>query len=180
MASTFIEQGRTGGDAVMGDQSWGGGGGGMTWRLLDYDRIARKAWAFHIYKPPKNLLKLTTNELPLEPVLLLLVRLGEEDEEEEEVDMRVARSSYRAWDSRGSWPKRPKAHGAAVEVGNREKEEVTEAILEREADIYDSAAVWVAYSLWCVSGWMEWGCRRNASLARDTPSPCAYICAPHP
>jgi hypothetical protein len=70
----------------------------------------------------------------LEPVLPLLVCLGEE-EEEEEVDMRVARSSYRAWDSRGSWPNRPKAHGAAVEVGNREKEEVTEAILEREEDI---------------------------------------------
>jgi len=68
------------------------------------------------------------SELPSEPVLLLLVRFGEE---EEGVDMRAARSSYLAWDSRGSWPKRPKAHGAAVEVGNREKEEdVTEAILD--------------------------------------------------
>jgi hypothetical protein len=48
-------------------------------------------------------------ELPLEPVLLLLARLGEvvvveEEEEEEEVvvDMRAARSSYLAWESRGS------------------------------------------------------------------------------
>jgi len=58
--------------------------------------------------------------------------------------MRVARSSYLAWDSRGSWPKSPKAHGAAVDVGNREKEEVTEGILEDEDGIYDSAAV-----VWC-------------------------------
>jgi len=47
--------------------------------------------------------------------------------------MIAARSSYIAWDSRGSWPKRPKAHGAAVEVGNSEKEEATE---EDEDDIY--------------------------------------------
>jgi hypothetical protein len=64
-------------------------------------------WVFHIriYKLPKNLLKLTTSELelPLEPVLFLLIRLGEGVEvEEEEVDMRAARSSYLAWDSRGS------------------------------------------------------------------------------
>lgn len=92
---------------------------------------------FHIYKPPKNLLKLTTSELPLEePVApVLLVRLGEG---EEAADMRAARSSYLAWDSRGSWPKRPKAHGAAVDVGNREKEE------EGEDDIYGfcSDLVW--------------------------------------
>jgi hypothetical protein len=119
------------------------------------DGIAgRRGFFFHIYKPPKNLLKLTTSELPLEPVLVLLVRLGEE--EEEEVDMRAARSSYLAWDSRGSWPKRPKAHGAAVDVGNREKEE---AILEREDDIYVVLLIWSgvgggdwAIGLVCVSG----------------------------
>ncbi len=103
----------------------------------------------------------------MEPVLLPLVRLEEEEEEEEvEVDMRVARSSYLAWDSRGSWPKRPKAHGAAVDVGNREKE----AILEDEDDIYDSGVMlgwwddWVAYSLWSVSGAGEGECRKKASL----------------
>ncbi len=107
-----------------------------------------------IYKPPKNLLKLSTSELP--PVLLLLIRLGEEGEEEEEVvDMRAARSSYLAWDSRGSWPKRLNANGAAVDVGNRENEEEeeeeedTEAISEGENGIYGilSAAVW---------GWRGW------------------------
>jgi len=40
--------------------------------------------------------------------------------------MIAARSSYLAWVSRGSWPKRPKAHGAAVDVGNREKEVTAE------------------------------------------------------
>jgi hypothetical protein len=35
----------------------------------------------------------------------------------------AAKSSYFAWLSRGSWPKRPKAHGAVVEVGKNEKEE---------------------------------------------------------
>jgi hypothetical protein len=103
---------------------------------MDDGIAARRGVFFHIYKPPKNLLKLTSSELPLEPepVLILLVRFGEGEVEEEGVDMRAARSSYLAWDSRGSWPKRPKAHGAAVEVGNREKE-------EDEVDIYDSAAV---------------------------------------
>lgn len=96
-------------------------GGGITERV-------GFGYSFQTYKLAKNLLKLTTKELPLlEPVLLLLVRLGEEV-----VDNRTARSSYLAWDSRGSWPKRPKAHGAAVEVGNREKEG---AILEDEDDI---------------------------------------------
>lgn len=79
----------------------------------------------NIYRPPKNLLKVMMSELPstleLEPVLLLLTRLGVDVEEEE--DMRAASSSYLAWDSRGSWPKRPKAHGDVVEVGKREKEE---------------------------------------------------------
>jgi len=92
---------------------------------------------FRIYKPPKNLLKLAMSELLFEPVLLVLVRLGEEEDGVE--DMRAARSSYRAWDSRGSWPKRPKAHGAAVDVGNREKEEVT-AEEDEEDDIYDFPA----------------------------------------
>jgi hypothetical protein len=133
---------------------------------------------FHIYKPPKNLLKLTTSELPLEPVVLvLLVRLGEEEEEEEEVDMRVARSSYLAWDSRGSWPKRPKAHGAAVDVGNREKEE---AILEREDDIYviwfcgvggDDWGDWVGLCVW------RWGGVGKMRPWRGTPIPRVLISA---
>ena len=141
--------------------------------------ICPKAWVFHIYNPPKNLLKLTTNELPLEPVLLLLARLGEE--EEEEVDMRVARSSYRACDSRGSWPKRPKAHGAAVEVGNREKEGVIGAMLEREEDIYDSSCCCTGrlgclfpLASVCMDGW---GCREKMRPWRGTPIlVCLYLC----
>lgn len=127
-----------------------GGGGGGYW--MDDDGIdgivllAEKGVGFPymIYKPPKNLLKFTTRELPLEekPVLLLLVRLGEGEGVE---DMRAARSSYRAWDSRGSWPKRPKAHGAAVDVGNRENAELE----EDEDDIYGSV---------CCGGVYEWGC----------------------
>jgi len=35
--------------------------------------------------------------------------------------MTAARSSYVAWVSRGFWPKRPKAQGAVVEVGKKEK-----------------------------------------------------------
>jgi len=91
------------------------------------------------YKPAKNLLKLTTNELPLKPPVLLLSVCSEE----EGVDHRVASSSYLAWDSRGSWPKRPKAHGAPVDVGNREKEEVTTEEEDEEDDIYDFLLLWV-------------------------------------
>lgn len=117
--------------------------------------MQKKAWVFPytIYKPPKNLLKLTTRELPLEdePVLLLLVRLGEGEGVE---DMRAARSSYRAWDSRGSWPKRPKAHGAAVDVGNRENAELEEG----EDDILWFCLLWGAATVFplgvCV--WRGW------------------------
>ena len=42
-------------------------------------------------------------------------------DEDGRANIRDARSSYAAWVSRGFWPKRPKAHGAAVDVGNREK-----------------------------------------------------------
>ena len=98
--------------------------------------------------------------------------------------MRVAKSSYRAWDSRGSWPKRPKAHGAAVEVGNREKEGVTEAMLEREEDIYDSSCCCTGrlgclfpLASVCMDGW---GCReKNASLARDTHPRVLISVPPH-
>ena len=38
--------------------------------------------------------------------------------------MAAVKSSYFAWLSRGSWPKRPKAHGAVVEVGKNEKEDM--------------------------------------------------------
>lgn len=102
----------------------------------------------YIYKPPKNLLKLTTRELPpkLEPVLFRLVRLWEGVEVVE--DMRVARSSYLAWDSRGSWPKRLKANGAAVEVGNRENEE-EEVIEEGEDDILFILWFWLVVRWVC-------------------------------
>jgi len=45
----------------------------------------------------------------------------DEDDDEGRVSMRVPNSSYFVWVSRGFWPKRPKAHGPAVDVGNREK-----------------------------------------------------------
>jgi hypothetical protein len=45
----------------------------------------------------------------------------DEDDDDGRAKMRVAKSSYFAWVSRGFWPKRPKAHGAAVDVGKREK-----------------------------------------------------------
>jgi hypothetical protein len=57
------------------------GGGGSYWMTGLTRLLAEKGkgvgFSSHIYKPPKNLLKLTTSELPLEeePVLLLLVRL---------------------------------------------------------------------------------------------------------
>jgi hypothetical protein len=112
-------------------------------------------------------------------VLVLLVRLGEE--EEEEVDMRAARSSYLAWDSRGSWPKRPKAHGAAVDVGNREKEE---AILEREDDIYVILLIWSGVVRGRLGDWVglcvwRWGGVGKMRPWRGTPIPvCLYLCAP--
>ena len=43
------------------------------------------------------------------------------DDADGRANIRDARSSYAAWVSRGFWPNRPKAHGAAVDVGNREK-----------------------------------------------------------
>jgi len=46
---------------------------------------------------------------------------GDADVDDGRARMRVARSSYFAWVSRGFWPKKPKAHGAAVDVGNKEK-----------------------------------------------------------
>ena len=47
--------------------------------------------------------------------------VDDEDGDDGRAKMRVAKSSYFAWVSRGFWPKRPKAHGAAVDVGNKEK-----------------------------------------------------------
>ena len=43
-------------------------------------------------------------------------------DEDGRANIRDARSSYAACVSRGFWPKRPKAQGAAVDVGNREKD----------------------------------------------------------
>lgn len=103
-------------------------------------------------------------------MLLLLVRLGEEYEDEEEVDMIAARSSYLAWDSRGSWPKRLKANGAAVEVGNREKEDEGEG--EDEDDIYER--------LFCYCGVGAGGCvgGKKCFLGEGHHHPYgAYICA---
>jgi len=91
-------------------------GEGWRWLQLEYDGMLM---CVDFYSPPKNLRKLTTRELPV-------VTLGEGVEGRPCAGrdlMILASSSYCAWDSRGSWPKRPKAHGAAVDVGNREKEE---------------------------------------------------------
>lgn len=71
------------------------------------------------YNPPKNLLRLTTSELPLAPVLVAFGE-GVECPCDGRDMMIAARSSYCAWVARGSWPKRPKAHGAVVDVGNNE------------------------------------------------------------
>ena len=51
------------------------------------------------------------------PTLLVLLRARSFDERV----ITEARSSYVAWASRGFWPKRLKAQGAAVEVGKKEK-----------------------------------------------------------
>jgi hypothetical protein len=92
-------------------------------------------------------------------------------------DMRAARSSYLAWDSRGSWPKRLNANGAAVDVGNREEKEdeeeeveeeveVTEAISEGENGIYG-----ILLLLWCV------GCRgKMRACEGPTSSWGLYLC----
>lgn len=115
------------------------------------------------YRPPKNLRKLTTRELPL-------VTLGEGVEGRPcagRAMMILASSSYCAWDSRGSWPNRPKAHGAAVDVGNRENEE--------EDDIFFGGL-----------GGRDDGCRRwrgsfgrlgwKSATLRGTACSCAYNC----
>jgi hypothetical protein len=57
-----------------------------------------------------------------------------DDDDEGRARMSEARSSYVACVSRGFWPKRPKAHGAAVAVGNREKE--AGILDEEEEDIF--------------------------------------------
>jgi len=61
------------------------------------------------------------------------LRDDDDDDDEGRARMSEARSSYVACVSRGFWPKRPKAHGAAVAVGNREKEV---GILDEEEDIF--------------------------------------------
>ncbi len=66
-----------------------------------------------------------------------------DDDDEGRARMSEARSSYVACVSRGFWPKRPKAHGAAVAVGNREKE--AGILDEEEEDIF-----WVSRCWWCV------------------------------
>jgi hypothetical protein len=130
------------------------------------------------YRTPKNLLKLTRRELPLPPLLVTLwdgVVVGPCDGR----DMMIAaRSSYVAWVSRGSWPKRPKAHGAAVDVGNREKE-----VTADDEDI--SSSVWGGW--WCGGGWIgigisglpliwEGGVGGKSAAWRGTPCLMAYIC----
>jgi len=56
------------------------------------------------------------------------------DDGEGRARMSEAKSSYVACVSRGFWPKRPKAHGAAVAVGKREKE--AGILDEEEEDIF--------------------------------------------
>jgi hypothetical protein len=67
----------------------------------------------NVYWPPKNLLKPWKNELRLP-----LVRSGRRPCDGRTI---ATKSSYVAWVSRGFWPKRPKAQGAVVDVGKREK-----------------------------------------------------------
>jgi hypothetical protein len=72
---------------------------------------------------------------------LCTARLREgNDDEDGRANIRDARSSYAAWVSRGFWPKRPKAHGAAVDVGNREKgaEEEDEDILACAVSVFSA------------------------------------------
>jgi|SRR5712675_1310130 len=74
------------------------------------------------YRPPKNFLKLPMNELPLALLALGVVAAAAVRPcDEGRARMRVARSSYVACVSRGFWPKRPNAHGVAVDVGKKEE-----------------------------------------------------------
>jgi hypothetical protein len=108
---------------------------------------ARRRDSNSVHRLRKNVLKVWMNEsdLPLAPcsvvssssVVLPCDDIVDDDDDDEDDDgerakMRVAKSSYFAWESRGFWPKRPKAHGAVVDVGNKEKgAEEDEDILER-------------------------------------------------
>jgi hypothetical protein len=85
-----------------------------------------------VYRLRKKLLKVSMNENELSLALRVVVSLSVahprddgdvdvDDDDDGRARMRLARSSYFAWVSRGFWPKRPKAHGAAVDVGNKEK-----------------------------------------------------------
>jgi hypothetical protein len=90
--------------------------------------------------------------------------------------MMAARSSYVAWVSRGSWPKRPKAHGAAVDVGNREKEDT--AKLEDE----DISFFRVCGGDWRVNGGATFGLGGGSGGEKVRPgeghaSLMAYICS---
>jgi hypothetical protein len=75
--------------------------------------------------------------------------------------MIAAKSSYLAWDSRGSWPKRLKANGAAVEVGNREKEE--------EEDIFAAVVLGLVWGV---------GVGKKMLPCKGHHPHGAYICAP--
>ena len=111
----------------------GGGGGGCYW-----DDEMLMLMCVDFYRPPKNLRKLTTRELPL-------VTLGEGVEGRPcagRAMMILASSSYCAWDSRGSWPNRPKAHGAAVDVGNRENEEEDDILFDGLCGRDDGCRYW--------------------------------------
>jgi len=79
------------------------------------------------YRLRKKSLNVWTSDSELLPAVALDVvsfcaaRSGDDDDGDGRANISEARSSYAAWVSRGCWPKRPKAHGAAVDVGNREK-----------------------------------------------------------
>ena len=75
-------------------------------------------------------------------------REGADEDEDGRANISEARSSYAAWVSRGCWPKRPKAHGAAVDVGNREK---GACMLEEEDILACCVGVYVFLCVSCVA-----------------------------
>jgi len=106
---------------------------GWWWCGDDDDRwvmdIRVHAERFHVNYRRKKSLNVWTRDSELLPVALDVISFcaarsregGDDDDGDGRANISEARSSYAAWVSRGCWPKRPKAHGAAVDVGNREK-----------------------------------------------------------
>ncbi|KAH9966088.1 hypothetical protein BC827DRAFT_794065 [Russula dissimulans] len=123
------------------------------------------------YRALKNLLKLPMNELPLALLALDVVAApaaAVRPCDEGRARMSVARSSYVACVSRGFWPKRPNAHGAAVDVGKKEEDMAT---------VYD--AMWFGDGATGLgsdgtpSGWVGKG--RLRLMREEKPHPGPYI-----